>query len=72
MLTSLALVYPYRKGIWAMFLLMSGGMESGIGVMLWIVDGKLSCLEAYTYGDEQLPETIDIISMTNFGSSDMP
>jgi hypothetical protein len=40
------------------------GMEGGIGFMLWLEDGMLSCLEAYTYG-ENLHETIEIISMKN-------
>ena len=40
-------------------------MEVGIGFMLWIKDGMLCCLEAFTYGDEYLPEAIEIISLTN-------
>jgi hypothetical protein len=40
------------------------GMESGIGFQLWIDNGMLAQLEAFTYG-ENLPEHIEIISIVN-------
>jgi hypothetical protein len=41
-------------------------MKHGIGFILWIENGLLSCLETYTY-DGDLPRFIEIISVT-YGS----
>jgi len=39
-------------------------MKRGIGFLLWIEDGMLSCLEAFTY-EENFPEHIEVISIAN-------
>jgi len=45
------------------------GMEMGIAFILFVVEGKISMLEAVTYGDERLPCEIKILSIDMFPES---
>jgi hypothetical protein len=48
--------------------LTTGNYQQRVGFLLWVENGYLDQLEAYTYGDEKWPEKIDEIHLRYLGN----
>jgi hypothetical protein len=41
------------------------GLEHGAGSLLCVTDGRLACVEIYTFGDEAWPDEPKVVSLDN-------